>query len=181
MSLKRAVFFDRDDTLILNIPYNGDPSKVQLMPGVKDSLKLLSEAGFLLFLASNQSGVGRGMITVEQVEAVNETMHQLIGDNFFEGDYMCFAAPGQAGGENRKPSPYMLQQAAKDFDLDLTSSFMVGDRLSDMQCGKNAHCKCVLVPTVSYEDEIVEAKALADFVAKDLLEAAQWILSEMGK
>ncbi|NBT89638.1 MAG: HAD-IIIA family hydrolase, partial [Verrucomicrobia bacterium] len=92
---KAAVFLDRDDTLIENIPYLGDPSQVRLMPGAAEACQTLHRAGFLLFIVSNQSGVGRGLITKEQVRAVDQRMESLLGKpGIISGYYHCFAAPG---------------------------------------------------------------------------------------
>lgn len=175
---KPAVFFDRDDTLMRNIPYLGDPSKVQIFPGVPDALEKLRHAGFALIIVSNQSGVGRGLITIQQVALVNEELDRKLGESFFTGIYNCFAAPGQPGEEVRKPSPTLLQQAATAHDLDLTRSFMVGDRLSDILAGKNAGCKSVLVLTGPSTTEREIARNEADYVAADLIEAAEWVVKE---
>lgn len=178
---KPAVFFDRDDTLMRNVPYLGDPSKVQLFPGVSDALDKLDHAGFALVIVSNQSGVGRGLITIEQVALVTEEMQRQLGDSYFTGIYNCYAAPGQPGDDIRKPSPALLQQAALAHDLDLKKSFMVGDRLSDILCGKNAGCKSVLVLTGPSSPEREVARDEADFVASDLIEASEWIVAEAKK
>jgi len=173
-----AVFFDRDDTLMVNIPYLGDPSKVQVLPGVPEALARLEKEGFLLFVISNQSGVGRGLITREQVASVNAELDRKLGKPFFRGVYNCFAAPEDPyGSEERKPSPAMVFQARDEHGLDLKRSFFVGDRLSDVECGRNAGCRSVLVLTgVGHADADVEkARGLADFAAKDIAEAADWI------
>lgn len=164
-----------------NVPYLGDPSKVQLFPGVADALENLRHAGFELVIVSNQSGVGRGLITIEQVALVNEELHRQLGDSFFTGIYNCYAAPGQPGEETRKPSPLLLQQASVAHGLDLKKSFMVGDRLSDVLCGKNAGCKSVLVLTGPSSPEREVARNEADYVAADLIEAAEWIVKESKK
>ncbi|MDR2463624.1 MAG: HAD-IIIA family hydrolase [Verrucomicrobiales bacterium] len=179
MNGSRAIFFDRDDTLIKNVPYLGDPSRVVLMPRVRENLPRLSAAGFALFLVSNQSGVGRGFITKAQVDAVNDEMFRQLGGNFFTGDYMCYAAPGQpdAAGE-RKPAPGLLFKARDEHGIDLTASVFVGDRLSDVQCGLNAGCRSVLL-LHDTEDGVADrerARGLAHFVAEDFAAATEWIL-----
>ena len=105
---KAAVFLDRDDTLIENVPYLGDPDKVQLLPGAKKSMESLQNGNLPLIVVSNQSGVGRGLITKEQVRAVDSRMEQLLGIRFLEYRH-CFAAPGDPYDDRRKPSPRMLQ------------------------------------------------------------------------
>ncbi|MDR1304745.1 MAG: HAD-IIIA family hydrolase [Verrucomicrobiales bacterium] len=179
--MKRAIFFDRDDTLIKNVPYLGDPAQVVLMPRVRESLPRLSAAGFMLFLVSNQSGVGRGLITREQVAAVNEEMFRQLGGDFFAGVYMCYAAPGQpdAAGE-RKPAPGLLFKARDEHGLDLTNSVFVGDRLSDVQCGHNAGCRSVLLlhDTEDTAADRQRARGVADFIAEDFAVAVEWILQQ---
>jgi D-glycero-D-manno-heptose 1,7-bisphosphate phosphatase len=175
----RAVFLDRDDTLIRNVPYLGDPSKVELLPTVREALEALGRAGFRMFVASNQSGVGRGLITTEQVAAVNAEMARQMGGSWVEGYYNCYAAPeDSAGAEDRKPAPGLLLRAASERGLDLKKSFMVGDRLSDIQCGKNAGCRSVLVLTAPDRDCLEQAKAEADCTVATLKEAADWILGQ---
>ena len=159
-----------------NVPYLGDPSKVQIFPGTADALDKLTHAGFALVIVSNQSGVGRGLITIQQVALVTEEMQRQLGDSYFTGIYNCYAAPGQPGDDIRKPSPVLLQQASTAHDLDLAKSYMVGDRLSDVLCGKNAGCKSVLVLTGPSSPEREVARNEAHFVASDLIEAAEWIV-----
>jgi D-glycero-D-manno-heptose 1,7-bisphosphate phosphatase len=176
--MKPAIFLDRDDTIIKNVPYLGDPSQVRILPGVPEALDHWEKAGFSLFIISNQSGVGRGLITKEQVLAVNDEMNRQLGKNFFAAIYNCYAAPEDPwSAEERKPSPGLVRKAILDHDLDLTRSFMVGDRLSDVQCGKNAGCRSVLVLTGDPGKEQDEAKRVADFIADGLLQAAEWTLS----
>jgi D-glycero-D-manno-heptose 1,7-bisphosphate phosphatase len=175
----RAVFFDRDDTLIRNVPYLGDPSQVELLPTVREALETLAKAGFRLFVVSNQSGVGRGLITLDQVAAVNAEMVRQLGGSWLEGFYNCYATPEDPRGENeRKPAPGLLLRAAAEHGLDLKRSFMVGDRLSDIQCGKNAGCRSVLVLTAPDRDCLGQAKAEADGTVETLRAAADWILEQ---
>lgn len=175
MSSVSAIFFDRDDTLIINVPYNGDPKKVSLMPNVPEALALLHHEGIPLFIASNQSGVGRGYITREDVAQVNQEMFRQLRQNYFTEVLNCYATD-TADDPCRKPAPGMLQDAAVRHGLDLKKCFMVGDRLTDIQCGRNAGCKTVLVLGGSYVAESVEAKKIANHTASDLLAAAKWIL-----
>jgi D-glycero-D-manno-heptose 1,7-bisphosphate phosphatase len=179
--MKRAVFFDRDDTLIRNVPYLGDPTQVRLLPGAAAALRDLRAAGFALFIVSNHSGVGRGLITREQVQAVNDEMHRQLGEMFFDGVYNCYAAPEDPYAEDRKPSPLLVQRAAAEHALDLKRSFFVGDRLSDMQCGKNAGCRSVLVLTGIANQEQEDSRQAADFVTEDLAGAVRWILGAPSK
>ena len=179
--MKRAIFFDRDDTLIKNVPYLGDPSLVSLMPGVRENLPRLLAAGFELFLISNQSGVGRGLITKEQVDAVNEEMFRQLGGNFFTDLYMCYTAPGQPDANHeRKPGAGLLFKARDEHGIDLANSVIIGDRISDVQCGINGGCKSVLLlhDTEDTPEQREQAKQLAHFVAEDFAVAVEWILQK---
>ena len=174
---KAAVFLDRDDTLIENIPYLGDPAKVRLMPGAADACQKLRRAGIPLYVVSNQSGVGRGLITKEQVRSVDRKMESLLGQpGTICGYYHCYAAPGDPYDERRKPSPAMLQEAAREHGLDLTKSTMVGNRLSDIQAGLRAGCSAILLDLHVPAEDQSEASRVASFVAKDWSSAVEFIL-----
>jgi D-glycero-D-manno-heptose 1,7-bisphosphate phosphatase len=175
---KAAVFLDRDDTLIENVPYLGDPEKVKLLSGAKEAIQKLHQQKLPLIIVSNQSGVGRGLITKEQVRAVDARMEHLLGiPSPFLSYRHCFAAPGDPYDERRKPSPLMLQEAAADHGLDLTRSIMVGNRLSDIQAGHTAGCQTLLLKLRVHTDDEKEATALATYAAESWLEAVDWILS----
>ncbi len=176
----KAVFFDRDDTLIENVPYLGDPEKVVLAEGARESLARLKAAGFLLFLVSNQSGVGRGWIRREEVEAVNRSILSRLGDSFFSKIYLSFASPGDDPLGDRKPSPLLLWRASCEFEVELSRSFFVGDRIADVLCGRNAGCRTVLLAAKEPKKEAVRARdwarRMADHVVPSLPAAADWIL-----
>ena len=171
-----AVFLDRDDTLIENIPYLGDPSQVRLLPGAAEACQKLRQAGYPLFVVSNQSGVGRGLITKEEVRAVDHKMETLLGAvGTIAGYYHCFAAPGDPYDERRKPSPAMLQEAAREHGLDLARSFMIGNRLSDLEAGLRAGCSAILLDLRVPKEDKSEAVRTASFVAKDWKSVVEWI------
>ncbi|MFH1067614.1 MAG: HAD family hydrolase [bacterium] len=175
----KAVFFDRDGTLIENVPYNNDPSKVTLMSQARETLARLKEGGFALFVISNQSAVGRGWVTEADVAAVNGAMNKLLGEDFFKKFYLCYAAPEDSSCQRRKPSPEMILEAKKEYGVDLSQSFMIGDRLVDVECGRNAGCRSVWLPSgTCNEAEAAESRRKADFTAADLKEAADWILKQ---
>jgi len=179
---ERAVFLDRDDTLMVNVPYLGDPTLVEIFPEAAAALHALRQAQFLIFVVSNQSGVGRGLITRGQVSAVDEEMKRQLKGDYIHAFYHSFAAPDDPYSTDRKPSPELLLQAARIHDLDLAGSFFIGDRLSDIECGLNAGCRTVLLAHEkssrkenSDEDDAV-AREKAHYLAANLTEAAQWIL-----
>jgi D-glycero-D-manno-heptose 1,7-bisphosphate phosphatase len=178
----RAVFLDRDDTLMVNVPYLGDPTRVEIFPEAAAALYALRQAGFLLFVVSNQSGVGRGLITRDQVFAVNAEMKRQLDGDYIHAFFHSFATPDDPYATDRKPSPELLLQAAKAHDLDLPASFFIGDRLSDIECGLNAGCRTVLLTHAkssrkeSSDQEDVIARQKAHYIANTLMEAAKWII-----
>ena len=180
----RAVFFDRDDTLMVNVPYLGDPSQVKAFAEAAVALADLQAAGFLIFVVSNQSGVGRGLITKEQVDSVNVELVRQLGRDYIHTFYHSYATPDDPWATDRKPSPEILFTAAKAHDLDLSRSFFVGDRLSDIECGLAAGCRTVLLthPESSRRNEVSEddkqATSKAQHVSSDLHDAVRWILGD---
>ena len=175
---KAAVFLDRDDTLIENVPYLGDPEKVRLLPGAKEAVQRLRRSGFPLIVVSNQSGVGRGLITKDQVRSVDARMERLLDLPFLDYRH-CFAAPGDPYDERRKPSPLMLQEAAQEHGLDLRHSFMVGNRLSDIQAGHAAGGQTALLKLRVHSEDKNESTGLATYTAENWDKAADWILSQI--
>jgi D-glycero-D-manno-heptose 1,7-bisphosphate phosphatase len=144
--MNRAVFMDRDGTVIVDVGYPRRPDDVQLLPDALAGLRRLSELGLKLVLISNQSGVGRGLVSPEEAAAVHERFVRELerGGVHLDGAYYCPHAPSDACS-CRKPSPEMLERAARELDLDLASSFMVGDRESDLEAGRRAGCKTILL------------------------------------
>lgn len=173
--MNKAIFFDRDDTLIKDVPYNGDPGSVILMPGARSACRTLKTLAFQLFIISNQSGVGRGLISREQVQAVNRRMIELLGDSLISDVYCCFDPPGAAEESCRKPSPKMILQAAKAYSIDLGNSIVIGDKLSDVRAGKSAGCFALYLNSRDDSDSLAAARKEADYVANTLHNAVDWI------
>jgi D-glycero-D-manno-heptose 1,7-bisphosphate phosphatase len=130
-----AVLFDRDETLVADVPFNGDPEKVRVAAGAREQLDRLRAAGLPLAVVSNQSGVGRGFITLEQVAAVNRRVDELLGP--FAGFFVCPHAP-QDGCACRKPKPQLILDAAQALGVDVRGCVVVGDRESDVEAACNA-------------------------------------------
>lgn len=169
-----AVFLDRDGTLMRDVDYCGDPKDVDLLPGVSEAMRALKDRGYKLIVITNQSGIGRGYFNHEQYRAVEAELSRRIGDAVIDATYYCPHLP-DAGCKCRKPSPEMIFQAAREHDVDLARSFFIGDKRSDLDCGRAAGVKTILVRT-GYGKNL-EAN-LADLVARDLTEAADMILDE---
>jgi histidinol-phosphate phosphatase family protein len=130
-----AVFFDRDETIVIDVPFNGDPDRVQPAPNARELLDRLRAAGLPIAVVSNQSGVGRGFITPEQVDAVNRRVDELLGP--LAGFFVCPHAPEDAC-ECRKPKPKLILDAARTLGVDPSCCVVVGDRESDVEAARNA-------------------------------------------
>ncbi|HXK03272.1 MAG TPA: HAD family hydrolase [Verrucomicrobiae bacterium] len=171
----RAVFFDRDGTLMEEAHYCGDPAKVRVYPGVAEALRRLKRAGFGVFVISNQSGIGRGIITGEQYRAVQAEFLRQIGPGLVDDSYYCPDAPGTPSS-CRKPEPGMVLRAAAEHGIDLAASFFVGDREADVECGRRAGTRTILVRTGYGSGET----CTADWVCADAVEAIEVILALVG-
>ncbi|HEX3213834.1 MAG TPA: HAD-IIIA family hydrolase, partial [Actinomycetota bacterium] len=166
----KAVLFDRDGTLVADVPYNGDPGRVVLMPGAREALDRLRAAGVATAVVSNQSGVGRGYLRVEQVEAVNRRVEELVGPL---GPWLvCMHGPGEGCG-CRKPAPGLIEAAAGALGVDVRECVVIGDIGADVEAARAAGARGVLVPTAVTRDEEVAA---APEVAADLLRAVELVL-----
>ena len=143
--MKGAVFLDRDGTLIFDKDYLHDPALVELIPRVVEGLQKLTEAGYLLFLLTNQSGVGRGYFRLEDAVACNQKMMELLGDEIVFQE-ICIApeAPGESS-LYRKPSPLFIEEMLVQYNLLAQECFMVGDRQSDIESGLRAGVRSILL------------------------------------
>jgi mannose-1-phosphate guanylyltransferase len=179
-----AVFLDRDGVLIEHVPYIADPDAVRLVPGAAAAIVALRRAGYACVVVSNQSGIGRGLITPSQYEAVSERMRILFASEgaVFDALYHCPAVPAVSDPtivehHDRKPGPGMLLQAAGDLHLDLPRSWMVGDTISDVLAGVNAGCGAsVLTESALTPAASDRYRAIPHRRARDLASAARLIV-----
>lgn len=141
-----AVFLDRDGTLIRDLHYPAEPEKVALLPGTAMALRLLQQRGFALIVVSNQSGIGRGLIAPSQAEAVHRRFTSILGEAGVHLDacYYCPHAPSESCA-CRKPAPEMVFRAAREQGIDLGRSVLVGDKQSDIETGRNAGVRTILL------------------------------------
>jgi len=183
----KAVFLDRDGTLNEDPGYLGEPDNVVLLPGVADALsKLKNNYHFLLIVVSNQSGIARGLITSEQVDAVNKKISDLLASNNVKIDafYYCPAHPDFSTEDEcgcRKPSPYMILEAKKAFNIDLSSSYLIGDFATDIQSGIKAGVKSILLKTGRFKDSISilhNQNLFPSFVAENITDAYNFIIKD---
>src|SRR5579872_4662776 len=158
--MNKAVFLDRDGTLIVEKNYLHRPEEVEVFPGAGPALKKLADAGFKLVIVTNQSGIGRGYYTLSDAERVNDKVAQeLARDGVrFAQTYIAPEAPDQPS-RGRKPSPQFLFDARDEFNLTLAECFMVGDKLIDLECGWNAGVKKSILVRTGYGAE-TERKTL---------------------
>ena len=176
----RAVFLDRDGTIIEEKEYLHQPEQVVVFPGAASALKKLQDAGFKLFLVTNQSGVGRGLFTIDDVRKVHAyfTSELARAGVKFEKIYVAPEHPDQSS-RGRKPSPQFIFDARDEFDLDLCESYMIGDKFTDLECGWNAGVKKSIMVRTGYgaETERRSGEKLAPAAVVDgLAAAAAWIL-----
>lgn len=168
----RAVLFDRDGTLVVDVPYNGDPDRVEAMPTAAAALRLLRARGIPVGVVTNQSGIGRGIVTPDEVARVNERVDHLLGPF----DTWCVCPHRE--DENcacRKPRPGMLIQAARELGVVPSDVAYIGDIGSDMEAAVAAGVRGVMVPTaLTRLGEILDAPALA----ADLLTAVTLLLGD---
>lgn len=144
-----AVFLDRDGTLIEDVGYPRDPATVSVLDGSMSALRELSRLGFALVVVSNQSGIARGFVTSAEAAAVHERFVSLCEVDGVHFDAVVYCPHGPTDGcECRKPAPGMLLDVAGRLKLDLESSFMVGDKASDIEAGRRAGCRTILIRTV---------------------------------
>ncbi len=179
-----AVFLDRDGTIIEDRNYLSRPEEVTVFPGAAAALKRLLDTGFELFIVSNQSGVGRGYFTMADVEAVHRHLCALLGREGvrFREIYVAPEAPGTPS-RGRKPSPQFLFDAKDVYGIDLARSYVVGDKLIDLECGWNAGARRSLLVRTGYgaQTEREMAGQLRNaIVVNDLSESADWILRDLA-
>ena len=169
-----AVLFDRDGTLVVDVPYNGDPSRVRPVPGAGAALDLLRAAGIPMGVVTNQSGIARGLISAEQADAVNARVDALLGP--FDVWQVCPHGP-QDGCACRKPRPGMVLAAAERLGVAPDRLAVIGDIGADVESAAAAGAAAVLVPTPVTRPEEVAA---APVVRPDLVSAVRHLLGEVG-
>lgn len=179
--MSKAVFIDKDGTLIHDVPYNVDPERIVLYTGAVRALRDLREHGYRLIIISNQAGVAHGYFEEQALDAVKERLRILLGDVTIDGFYFCPHHP-QGVVERytracncRKPQPGMIQQAAADFEIDLSQSWMIGDILHDVEAGNRAGCKTILINNGHETAWEINSFRKPAYIAKDLVEASQLI------
>jgi D-glycero-D-manno-heptose 1,7-bisphosphate phosphatase len=172
-ALSSAVFIDRDGTIMEDTDYCSHPKDVRIFPGVLEALRRLKSRGFKLIIITNQSGIGRGLFTLDQYRAVESEVLRQLGEGLFDATYYCPDAPGQHS-QCRKPAPGMVVKATRDHQVDLSRSFLIGDKEVDVECAHNAGVRAIRVRTGIQRDM---TGSNADWVADDIPAAVEIILS----
>ncbi len=177
-----AVLLDRDGTINEDTGYLSNPGEVRLLEGAAKAIKRLNHASIKVVVVSNQSGVGRGYFTHSDLSAVNKRLIELLKEDGarVDGIYCCPHRPDDNCG-CRKPSTGLTSKAALEHSIDLTRSYVVGDKATDVELARNAGAKAVLVLTGDGERERPGLARPADFVAKDLSEAVRWIMEDLNR
>jgi HAD superfamily hydrolase (TIGR01662 family) len=171
----RAVLFDRDGTLVVDVPYNGDPDRVEVMPTAARALDLLRAEGIPTGVVTNQSGIARGIISARDVSRVNRRIDELLGP--FDTWCVCPHGPGDSCG-CRKPLPGLIFQAATELGIPPSQIAVIGDIGSDMDAASAAGARAVLVPThLTRLGEVLDAPV----VASDLLTAVRMVLAGLSQ
>ena len=183
--MKRAVFLDRDGVIVEDSGYIDDCSRVRILPNAGEAVKLLNESGFEVIVVTNQSGVARGYFTEETVKEINNHIRESLADQgaFIDGMYYC---PHHVDGtlmeykkdcNCRKPNPGMIEQAVHDHNIDLSNSFLIGDKASDIEAGHRAGCKTILLDSHRTTRKYEEVISKSNPVAGNLYEAVEQIIN----
>jgi histidinol-phosphate phosphatase family protein len=170
----RAVLLDRDGTLVVDVPYNGNPDLVEPMPGAREALDVLRNQGIPTAVVSNQSGIGRGWITQEQCDAVFARLADLLGPL---GPVMICPHTPEDGCGCRKPQPGLIRRAAAALGVPVEDCAVVGDIAADVQAAEAAGARAVLVPTPQTRTEDIEYAEQHARVAADLVTAVRLLLA----
>jgi D-glycero-D-manno-heptose 1,7-bisphosphate phosphatase len=182
---KRSIFLDKDGTLVENVPDNVDPDKIQLCSGAIAGLQRLYAAGYELYVITNQSGVAQGLFPEAALTAVEARLRQLLGNAgiALHGFYYCPHHPNgnvstyAIACDCRKPQPGLIYRAATEHTIDLTQSWFIGDILHDVEAGRVAGCRTILIDNGNETEWQLSPQRLPHHMVRDLDEAARIILA----
>lgn len=179
---QKAVFLDKDGTLIKDVPYNVNPDLVVFEQGVFDGLSLLQDAGFKLIVVSNQSGIALGHFSEKELAELIRYFEEKFKENglLLSGFYYCphLSHTLDKACLCRKPEPGLIFKAASELDVDLAASWMVGDILNDVEAGNRAGCRSVLIDNGNETEWVNATHRTPEFTAQNFFEAANFITSQ---
>ena len=180
--MNKAFFLDRDGVVNYDVRYCHEPEKIVLKPGFPEGLRALHEAGFLAIVVTNQGGIALGMYEAEAVHACHDRIQELLAPcgEKIDGFYFCPHHQKVTGDCScRKPNPGMLLKAARDFDINVFDSYMVGDRISDLEAGRNAGCRQgFLVDSFYWDSHAPKARAAGFDTEKTVLDVVKKVTSQ---
>jgi D-glycero-D-manno-heptose 1,7-bisphosphate phosphatase len=182
--MEKAVFLDRDGTIIEDVGYPHERSDIRFLPRVGEAIKLLNENRFKVIVVTNQSGVARGYFTEETVKEINSYIQETLareGASIHKFYYCPHHVDGTIEEYRqdcycRKPNPGMIEEAVREFDIDVKNSFAIGDKSSDIEAGHRAGCKTILLASEDHLNKEREGALIADYIATDLYEAVKLLL-----
>jgi histidinol-phosphate phosphatase family protein len=181
--MQKAVFLDKDGTIIHDVPYNIDPSKIELTPGCAEALLRLHLAGLQLIVISNQPGLAKGIFSLQDLRKAERFLARRLASFGIpiKTFYYCPHHPG--GGVPcacRKPAPGLIEQAAREHDLDLAHSWMIGDILNDIEAGRRAGCRTILINNGNETERVRSSLRTPDHMVPGLAEAADIICNHLA-
>ena len=182
--MERAVFLDRDGVIIEDVGYLNECSRIKFLPRVSEAIKLLNKNGFKVIIVTNQAGVARGYFTEETVEEINRNTQESLAKQgaYIDKIYYC---PHHIEGiveeyrkdcHCRKPNPGMIEEAAAEFGIDLKNSFVIGDKITDIEAGHRAGCKTILLASESPPNKEGETTLMPNHVVAGLYKAVKWLV-----
>lgn len=182
---RTGVFLDRDDTIIRDMVYLNDPGRIEILPRVCDAIHALNEKDIPAIIITNQSGIARGILSEETLSEIHLRLMSLLAENGARIDAIYYCPHHPEGNEGkyrtacscRKPEPGLLLQAARDFCLDLSSCYMIGDKSIDVETIHRVGGKGILLSTET--DHKTEHRP--DHIAHDLHDAVAWVLEDMAR
>jgi D-glycero-D-manno-heptose 1,7-bisphosphate phosphatase len=180
--VERAVFLDRDGTIIEDVGYLDDCSRMKFLPGAVESIRLLNKSGYKVIIVTNQAGIARGYFSEEKLKEINARMLEKMAGQGAHIDKIYYCPHHIEGSIEeykkecswRKPNPGMLEAAAREYDLDIANSFMIGDKINDIEAGHRAGCRTILLTGQEWPDARDDAPK-ADKIADSLYDAVLWI------
>ena len=177
----KAVFIDRDGTINKNVEYLDNPNEFQMYPGVAEGIKTLKDSGFKIIVITNQSGIARGFFTEDTLIQIHDRMKQELSEKgaTIDAIYYCPHHPND-NCSCRKPKTYLFEKAIKDFDIDTSQSFVIGDRMLDVEAGNKIGCKTILIPErkEQVKKEMEESEIEPDFIGNNFESGVEWILKD---
>lgn len=185
-ALRKAVFLDKDGTLIPDIPYNIDPEKITLQHNSLEGLQLLCAQGYSLIIVSNQAGVALGYFTEAQLKLAMEKLQKLLLEAGVPIDdiYYCPHHPDAKLAKYkkrcvcRKPAPGLLLRAAQDYDINLSDSWMIGDILNDIEAGNRAGCRSILIDNGNETEWLTGRFRRPAYISNSINDAAKYIYNQ---